>query len=171
MSWPLVEYNPGKRERNPLLYFDIGFDPEAPQYVWLRRRDTPYRDYNWDSAKKLSVSTHCDVDEMTIILDGFLGWPVVVKRKSGLQCLDVLREIYRTFNKRLTREEIAMFGESYIDRCRPAFLQRCKDSPGLEGYNVRQGMLRVDMLRGRRIFSGLVQSGAVWKLKIDQLSR
>ncbi|KAF8895558.1 hypothetical protein BD779DRAFT_1609069 [Infundibulicybe gibba] len=107
---------------------------------------------------------------MTIVCDRLPQWPVVVQRSKGIRCIDVFRAIYDTFHPVLTRSELERIGDAYIERCQPAFQQRCADSPGLPLYNQQRGMRRVDLLRGRRIFKGLTRStqpGADWILHFD----
>lgn len=36
-----------------------------------------------------------------------------------------------------------------------AFQKRCRDAPHLPPVNERQGLRRVDLLKGKRIFNGL----------------
>ncbi|KAE9407305.1 hypothetical protein BT96DRAFT_797980, partial [Gymnopus androsaceus JB14] len=82
-------------------------------------------------------------------------WPIKVKRKEGVRCLDIFEAIYKTLQHRLTDEDIRAFGEARIQHCYNFYLQRCADSPGLSDYNKQRGMRRVDLLRGRRFFRGI----------------
>ena len=169
LSWPLVEYNQRKRDHQPLLYFDIGFDPRydmnirvyrSGDYLGSRTMMTPQEGY-------IPVSSHCMVTKMVIVCKELSRWPVIVGRPEGLRCFDVFYAIYKTFQVPLTEREKREIDRSYLDRCRPAFEQRCKDSPGLYEWNLQEGMRRVDLLRGRRMFKGIKQSGAEWTLMMD----
>ncbi|KAF8963038.1 hypothetical protein BDZ97DRAFT_1068198 [Flammula alnicola] len=42
-------------------------------------------------------------------------------------------------------------GDEYIERCQRAFKQRCEDSSQFTHIEERRGLLRIDILRGRRI--------------------
>jgi len=77
------------------------------------------------------------------------------------------KAIYDTLQHRLTDEDLRAFGEARIQRCVPYFLQRAADSPGLMDYNKRYGMRRVDLLKSRRFFRGIVQSGEDWILLLE----
>jgi hypothetical protein len=70
----------------------------------------------------------------------------------------------------LTDDDVRAFGEARIQRCFNFYLQRCADSPGLSDYNKQHGMRRVDLLRGKRFFRGLQQSGDDWILLLDDYS-
>ena len=66
------------------------------------------------------------------------------------------------------------FGRETIKRCEAAFKQRCDDGPELACLAERKGMLRIDLLRGRRIFKGLYPDiGQVnsYKLFFDNVPR
>ena len=169
LSWPLVEYNQRKRDHKPPLYFDIGFDPRYDMNIRVYRggaysRMTP-------QEGDIPVSSHCTVTKMVIVCKELSRWPVIVERPEGLRCFDVFYAIYKTFQVPLTEREKREIDRSYVDRCRHAFEQRCKDSPGLYEWNRQQGMRRVDLLRGNRIFKGIKQSGAEWTLMMDNNTR
>jgi hypothetical protein len=169
LSWPLVEYARRRHSRTPLLHFDVGFDPRIDEWN-VRANRGGYSTPITRAEQELSVSTHCILTRMVIRSRVLEQWPIVVEREHGLRCIDVFRAIYNTYHKPLTPAEMATLGENYIERCRPAFQQRCKDSPGLPLYNEQRGMRRVDLLRGRRIFKGLTQSpesGVDWVLHFD----
>jgi hypothetical protein len=170
LSWPLVEFATRRHSRKPLLHFDVGFDPRIDDWNIRANRGG----YSTPLAREelvLPVSTHCVLTKMVIHCRVLDQWPITIERDQGLRCVDVFRAIYDTYHKPLTSMELAALGDGYIERCRPAFEQRCKDSPGLPLFNQQRGMRRVDLLRGRRIFKGLTrtsESGAKWVLQFDE---
>jgi hypothetical protein len=173
LSWPLVEFARRRHSRTPLLHFDVGFDPRVDEWN-IRANRGGYSTPLSRNERDLSVSTHCILTRMVIRCRGLEKWPVVVEREQGLRCIDVFRAIYDTYHKPLTPAELVSLDSNYIERCRPAFEQRCEDSPGLALFNQRRGMRRVDLLRGRRIFKGLTrtsESGANWVLQFDEPQR
>ncbi|KAF8804622.1 hypothetical protein BYT27DRAFT_7194241 [Phlegmacium glaucopus] len=82
-------------------------------------------------------------------------WPIELKQTTNLRVIDIFRAIYDTYAQPLTQEELIYFGRSTIERCAGAFKQRCEDGPELACLAETKGMLRIDLLRGRRIFEGL----------------
>lgn len=165
LSWPLVESTQPKRCRYPGLYFDIGFDPRIPWNIRMDRERGKILSEITRDEEEIPVSTHCKVTKMVITCKDLSRWPVYVERREGIRCIDVFRAIYETFHQPLTtREKRDLVSQSHQ---RP-FEQRCRDSPGLKEYNLKQGMLRVDLLKGHRIFRGIRPSGADWVLIIDK---
>ncbi|KAJ4485600.1 hypothetical protein J3R30DRAFT_3696977 [Lentinula aciculospora] len=169
LNWPLREPERSPRKQRLNICFDVAFDPRVTKGVTVpydtdiaHRKDMSHDDI------RLPASTHCTLTEMRIFLDleEFKCWPIKVKRKEGVRCLDVYEAIYKTLQHRLTDDDVRTFGEARIQRCRKYCLQRCIDSPGLPDYNKQRGIRRVDLLEGRRFFRGLVQSGEDWKLHL-----
>lgn len=169
LSWPLVDYDRRKRSKipTPLLYFDVAFDPRLPLNVRIDRGGC--RTTMTAQEGDLPVSSHCEVTKMTIICPPLASWPIKVRHRDGISCFDVFCAIYDTFHERLTEEELAIIPHSFFDeKFMRAFRLRCYESPGLTEYNARQGPLRVDLLKGKRIFQGIERSGADWELSIDR---
>lgn len=166
LSWPLLDNSQRKRDRQPPLYFDIGFDPRYDMNVRIYRGGV----YSRMTAQEgeIPVSSHCTVTKMIIVCKDLSRWPVIVERREGLRCLDVFYGIYRTFHEPLTTREKREIDHTYLDRCQSSFEQRCRDSPGLPEWNRQQGLRRVDLLRGNRIFKGIKQSGSEWTLTMDR---
>ncbi|KAF8182296.1 hypothetical protein BJ912DRAFT_1061778 [Pholiota molesta] len=97
--------------------------------------------------------------EMVIINKKLHLWPIHLKNNNSwhaLRVIDVFRAIYDTYAQPLTPQELAHFGDEYVRRCQPAFMRRCEDSPQFTHVEERRGLLRIDLLRGHRIFKGLV---------------
>ncbi|KAJ6587035.1 hypothetical protein DFH09DRAFT_1308099 [Mycena vulgaris] len=158
LSWPLLPF--AERRRHPLVYYDVAFDPRDPANVKDNRRvhflALPEED------RELPVSTHCKLTEIVIHCP-HVG-SLVVERAEGLRCIDVFYAIYCKYQKKPRSNEMPADRSKY----QPAFEQRCNDCPGLAEYNRTQiGFLRVDLLRGKRIFEGLKRSNGRWELLFD----
>lgn len=176
ISWPLIE--PSKRRRlrppRPPLFFDIAFNPTEhdPRYGIRALADFGFTRALTQEEKDTPASSHCVLQEMIIACDEReLGrWNVVARRAEGLRCIDVFQAIYATYNVPLTPLEIAELSD-YVPSCIPAFIQRCKDTPGLELKHQERGMCRVDLLRTKRLFKGMTRRNGVWILELEKPSR
>jgi len=160
LSWPLVPFADRRHLKHPLVYYDVAFDPRDAVNVKDNRRThflaLPQED------RELPVSTHCKVTE--IVIDCPLVGSLVVERPEGLRCIDVFYAIYCKYQKKPRKHEMPTDKAKY----QPAFEQRCNDCPGLAEYNRTQtGFLRVDLLRGKRIFEGLKRTNGRWELLFD----
>lgn len=93
---------------------------------------------------------------MTIRCAQLRHWNIIVKNSRGVTCGDVFDAIHDALNTPLTAAE----RELYVDerkraRIEEAFAQRCHDAPGLDEYVRKEGLKRVDLLQGKRMFAGL----------------
>lgn len=169
LSWPLAFRSESLAAKHPPLYFDAAFDPRIPKFainVYRGGHPTPLAHEEYS----LHVSPHCFMPEMVIMNDFLKRWQIVVRNPRGVRCIDVFNAIYETYSELLTPRELAHIGEDYIQRCERSFRQRCADSPGLTEYNLKLGLRRIDLLRGRRTFKGLTPlpgHGNVWELHFD----
>jgi len=103
----------------------------------------------------MQISETAFINWIIITCDKLPRWPIQLKQATNLRVIDIFRAIYDTYAIPLTQEELIYFGKEAIGRCEPAFKQRCEDGPELACIAERKGMLRIDLLRGRRIFKGL----------------
>ncbi|KAF9527510.1 hypothetical protein CPB83DRAFT_855905 [Crepidotus variabilis] len=106
--------------------------------------------------RNMLVSNNTLFSEIVIVNKTLEAWPIVIRPTHRIRVIDVFRAIYDTYAIPLTREELARLGAERIQRSERAFLQRCQDSPESTHFLERQGMTRIDLLRGRRIFKGLI---------------
>ena len=173
LSWPLVEYALRKRDPYPLITFDAGFDPRDRKYAVKAKRgyhSTPLTREEMD----IPVVYSTIIPEMVIVNEKLHLWPIHLKNANPwhtLRIIDVFRAIYDTYAQPLTPQELTHFGKDYIRRCQPAFTQRCQDSSQFTHIEERRGLLRIDLLRGRRIFKGLVPIPGRplrWELLFDE---
>ncbi|KAJ7783295.1 hypothetical protein B0H16DRAFT_488537 [Mycena metata] len=160
LSWPLVPFSDRRHLKYPLLYYDVAFDPQNKGNIRDNRQThflaLPQED------QELPVSTHCKMTEMVIYCP-HVG-SLVVERPEGLRCIDIFYAIYCKYQKKPRSHEMPENEEKY----QAAFKQRCRDCPGLPEFNRRAGFLRVDLLRGKRIFDGLRRSNGRWELVFDE---
>jgi hypothetical protein len=158
LSWPLVPYDDRRHLKYPLLYYDVAFDPRELDNVKDNRAihflALPQED------RELPVCAHSTLT--AIVIDCPHVGSLVVERPEGLRCIDVFYAIYCKYKKKPRTNEMPVDKAKY----RAAFEQRCKDCPGLDDFNRRAGFLRVDLLRGKRIFNGLKRSKGRWELVI-----
>ncbi|KAJ7045629.1 hypothetical protein C8F04DRAFT_1173628 [Mycena alexandri] len=163
LSWPLVPFSDRRHSKYPLLYYDVAFDPQDKGNIRDNRQThflaLPQED------QELPVSTHCKMTEMVIHCP-HVG-SLVVERPEGLRCIDVFYAIYCKYQKKPRSHEMPENEAKY----QAAFKQRCRDCPGLPEFNRRAGFLRVDLLRGKRIFDGLRRSNGRWELVFDEPGR
>lgn len=158
LSWPLVEFTLRKRDPYPLITFDAGFDPRDRKYPVKAKRGYHSTALTREEMD-IPVVYSTIIPEMVIVNQKLHLWPIHLKNPNAwhtLRVIDVFRAIYDTYAQPLTPHELSHFGEDYIRRCQPAFAQRCQDSPQFTHIEERRGLLRIDLLRGRRIFKGLV---------------
>jgi hypothetical protein len=175
LSWPLVDFTVRASKGTPSLYFDAAFDPRKDEWAVRVQRGGFWGPINKDE-REIPVSPHATLTEIKIectpprgLPEHFPLWPIYVRRRGGLRCIDVFQAIFDTYNLVLTEKDKAQVGSDYLRRCERAFKQRCKDSPGLTLYNEECGMRRVDLLRGRRIFKAVSQdsTNTRWILHFD----
>ncbi|KAK6987532.1 hypothetical protein R3P38DRAFT_1320394 [Favolaschia claudopus] len=163
LRWLLVKYTSSfKRSKDPLLYFDIGFDPRNHDNLKDRRSKagmTPVP----EEDRILSASSHCFITDMNIVCPK-VG-VVMVSRRDGIRCIDVFDAIFQTYNEPMRQTEYPG-PDVKIERYMRHFKARCDACPN-PSREFWVGMRRVDLLRGRRIFDGLTRLGSDWELKLE----
>ncbi|PSR72297.1 hypothetical protein PHLCEN_2v11889 [Hermanssonia centrifuga] len=95
-------------------------------------------------------------------------WEIIVENPAGITCRDIFCTIHDSLHTTLTDAERDIY---VTDRRRAkvqeAFTKRCRDTPELDEYTRQRGMMRVDLLEGKRIFMGLSRppdEGEFWVL-------
>ena len=175
LSWPLVDYEQRRSRGQPLITFDAGFNPRLEKYAVRVLKPGDYISSplsRQDSVMQLSETAF--VNWIVITCDKLSFWPIHLKQSANLRVIDVFRAIYDTYAQPLTKEELVYFGGETIGRCEAYFKQRCEDGPDLAYVAERKGMLRIDLLRGRRIFKGLYPdrgNAGHYKLFFDDAQR
>lgn len=108
--------------------------------------------------------------EMTIRCSQLPHWDIIVQNDEGVKCRDVFEAIHRSLTLRLTSQEqqkhIKAQDRSKVEE---AFQKRCRDIPLQKNVALREGFLRVDLLKGQRIFMGLTRppdGGDYWWLHL-----
>ncbi|EKM56020.1 uncharacterized protein PHACADRAFT_257036 [Phanerochaete carnosa HHB-10118-sp] len=95
---------------------------------------------------------------MTLRCAQLRHWPdIVVWNPKGVTCGDVFDAVYDMLHTPLTERECARLleGEETRRRVVEAFAQRCRDAPLLDEYVRQQGLRRIDVLEGKRVFAGM----------------
>lgn len=122
----------------------------------------------------MQLSETAFVNWIVITCDKLPLWAIKLKQTTNLRVIDIFRAIYDTYAQPLTQEELIYFGREAVERCGAAFKQRCDDGPELACLAEKKGMLRIDLLRGRRIFKGLYPdrgNAGSYKLFFDDAPR
>jgi hypothetical protein len=156
LSWPLVDYEQRRSRGQPLITFDAGFNPRLEKYAVRAFKPGDYVSSplsRQDSVMQLSQTAF--VNWIVITCDKLPFWPIQIKQSTNLRVIDIFRAIYDTYAQPLTKEEYLHFGRETMERCEASFKQRCEDGPELACLAEKRGILRIDLLRGRRIFKGL----------------
>ncbi|TFK52393.1 hypothetical protein OE88DRAFT_1734395 [Heliocybe sulcata] len=112
--------------------------------------------------------------EMTIVCADLPQWQVRVRRPEGVRIVDVLDGIHRTYAAPLSAADKEALGTEKIEQCEGAFRRRCRAACALDEWEREQGIRRVDMLRGKTMFLGLIRhpqsgiAGDVWMLYLGK---
>ncbi|KDR83034.1 hypothetical protein GALMADRAFT_238795 [Galerina marginata CBS 339.88] len=154
LTWPLIDYATRKRAPEPLIYFDAGFNPRNSKYPVKAKRGLHWSPLTREE-ETMFVSLGAFISNMVIINKRLEAWPIHIRMSHNIRIIDVFRAIYDVYAQPLTERELRDCGPEYIQRCERAFLQRCQDGPDFAHNEQRKGMLRIDLLRGRRVFKGL----------------
>jgi hypothetical protein len=110
------------------------------------------------------IKTATDVKSMAVACDDLPKWadwyvyvhaPKDDPNVHSVRCIDVFKAIHDTYNKRMTEGEIARLSAKDKAECEKWFAKRCEKNAGLEEYNRKRGMKRVDLLQGKTFFDGL----------------
>ncbi|KAJ7364810.1 hypothetical protein DFH08DRAFT_840036 [Mycena albidolilacea] len=164
LSWPLVQFSGRRRLSQPLLHFDVGFNPRDPSN--LKDDRSGWMAPMPEADRKLPVSTHCTITEMTIQCPK-IG-KITVRRSKGVRIIDVFIAVYDAYHEKIRPGD---FPKDQAARYIPHFYKRCDDCAN-PAEEQEVGWRRVDLLRGKRIFDGLSRSSTDpdWKLNIDSRS-
>jgi hypothetical protein len=171
VHWQLIPYSVRQQFGHPPLYFDLASDMDDDANVFFDhvfpRRPLTAKDLN---------KTACDVEQMIILCDDapkWATWRVTVNcspKDHLIHCGDIFRAIHKTFNTVMSTIEISWITPQERDACDEAFDKRCRRSAGLTAWNKKQGMRRVDYLRGKTLFNGLTFDPAIclWVLHLTK---
>jgi hypothetical protein len=152
LHWQLLCPNPSTGK---WIRFDIAVPPTL-----VRRygNGCPYAIGEQDRSKNATAGLQ--LTQMTIRCPALPHWTVAVANTAGITCGDVFDAIHKTFTVPLSAAEQTQYvtdqNRSAVEQ---AFKQRCKDVPGLDAWHRKQGLLRVDLLLGKRLFAGLSLAG------------
>ena len=108
------------------------------------------RDFDKPAVEGLQLA------RMTIRCSQLRHWDIFVRNPRGITCGNVFEAIHELLNTPLTDAERELYvTDRRRARVEEAFAKRCKDAPGLDEYVRKQGLKRIDLLQGKRIFAGL----------------
>jgi len=162
LHWQLLPHmkNIGK----PQLRFDITL-PITHICFTTSTYPRPLRKTDLDKA-----AADEPLEEMIIQCEHLPAWFISIKRRNGICCRDVFEAIFKTYNEVLTEVERRAIPEEQLSRVKAAFKTRCAESPSLYEYEERMGFRRVDLLKGKNIFLGLIRprSDSNWILKVGR---
>ena len=154
----MVDYGLRRYDKFPYIYYDVAYDPADIKHPLKARRDvhnSPLTREEMDTP----VAHYLHLNEMWIVNRQLNIWPLHIKspnEKQALRVIDVFRAIHKHFVHRLTGQDVAHFGEENVRACTASFKHRCENSSQFVHVEERRGMIRLDLLRGRRAFKGLV---------------
>lgn len=131
------------------------------------------------------IATHPAADRLVVACQVGVAqslWGHIDVRASGpkgVTVWDVLNGIYEYFQKRVGRRELnrmkEMVGDEQLEeKMASAFYQRVLITPALPGYELKEGLKRVDCLGDACIFWGLYVSyndDGTWQLNLGLVSR
>lgn len=131
------------------------------------------------------VATYPAVDRLEVVCqvgvaEKFWGHIRVKSSKpKGVTVWDVFNGIYEYFQKRVGRRELdrmkELLGDERLEeKMADAFYQRVRVTPALPGYELKEGLKRVDCLGDRCLFWGLYVSyneDGSWQLNLGLVNR
>lgn len=131
------------------------------------------------------VATHPAVDRLVVVCqvgvaERFWGHiEVKASRPKGVTVWDVFNGIHGYFQKRVGRRELGrmkeLLGDERLEeKMADAFYQRICITPALPGYELKEGLKRVDCLGDRCFFWGLYVSyndDGSWQLNLGLVNR
>ncbi|KAI0695293.1 hypothetical protein BC835DRAFT_1306059 [Cytidiella melzeri] len=165
LHWQLLPYDENRCRKK--LYFDVAMPPDL---IRDHTRMPPIAIHPSDTDKWATFPLQEGLTQLIIKCALLPHWDIVVQNDQGIKCCDVFQAIHRSLNLRLTEyEKRSYIKEQEKTRVQEAFEKRCRDVPMLDHVARREGLLRVDLLKGQRIFMGLTRppdGGEFWWLHL-----
>ncbi|KAI0086948.1 hypothetical protein BDY19DRAFT_995381 [Irpex rosettiformis] len=163
LHWQLLPYDEIRCRKK--LYFDVAMPPDL---IRDHTRLPPVALHPSDTDKW--ATSQDGLTQMIIKCSLLPQWDVVVQNDQGVRCRDVFEAIHRSLNLRLTEyEKRSLIHDHERTKVQESFEKRCRDVPMLDHVARREGLLRVDLLKGQRIFMGLTRppdGGEYWWLHL-----
>jgi len=159
VHWQLINFYQRNMAHFPPLRFDLASDFDDERNMCFLDTYPHRRMTNKDLVKAAT-----DVKSMAVACDDlpkWADWYVYVNTPKddpsvqSVRCIDVFKAIHDTYNKRMTEGEIARLSAKDKAQCEKWFTKRCGKSAGLEEYNRKKGVKRIDLLQGKTFFDGL----------------
>jgi len=125
-------------------------------------------------------ATNPPTARMRITHRSILQWPIDLRLQydgyqmgSGSQTPitvgDVLYMIYTSLRRQITHDDWYQLSSFKHDAVTRAYYRRCRSVPSMQAQEVGQGVKRVDYLKERYMFAGLIKAFDEdgWKLKTE----
>jgi len=165
LHWQLLPFDECRCKKK--LFFDVAMSPDL---IRDHTRMPPVALHPSDTDKWATFPLQDGLTQMIIKCRHLPHWDIVVQNDQGVKCRDVFEAIHRSLNLRLTDYEKNTYIEEHRQKkVQAAFERRCRDVPMLDHVARREGLLRVDLLEGKRIFMGLTRppdGGEYWWLHL-----
>jgi hypothetical protein len=137
------------------------------------------------SSKLTEVATYPAVDRLVIACNVGVAqrlWGLINVKQSrpgGVRIWDIMLAIHEYFQIRVGRRELdriskALGDEKVYEKMADAMYQRCIVTPALPGYEMRNGLKRIDYLGDTTFFWGLYVSYSeegTWQLNLGLVNR
>ena len=131
------------------------------------------------------IATHPSVERLVVVCQVGVArtlWghiEIKASRPKGVTVWDVFNGIFEYFQKRVGRRELdrmkEMLGDEQLEeKMAGAFYQRVLITPALPGYELKEGLKRVDCLGDACFFWGLYVSyndDNTWQLNLGLVNR
>ena len=157
---------------HPLLngdtpYSDLYFDLSSPTFSPMHRV-CPEEFTTICSEELYQPATNPSITRMRITHHSIPQWPIDLKvhyydyhmaggSQSPITVGDVLHTIYNSLHRQITHSDWYHLGDYKQDVVAQAYHRRCRNAPCIMDLEAIQGVKRVDYLKERYIFRGLVK--------------
>ncbi|KAF9232434.1 hypothetical protein BU15DRAFT_55039 [Melanogaster broomeanus] len=143
------------------LYFDLASPSFSP--LWIGPGQTA--PITPDELREPAVDP--SITRMRISHDAIPDWPVVIQYPDNctanitpfhITLGEVLYLIHSSLHTQITHQDWARLSMSEETAIARAYTRRCKSVPSTAKEQASQGVRRIDYLRGKHIFRGLIRT-------------
>jgi len=178
MAPPPAQFHPllnGETVQEPLIHFDLSLDSFTPMRV-TRAGNTHGTPLSVDELKQ--QATHPGVTRMTIVIDGIPQWPVrlsqsnnptasylsvpdqwstALEQHTPITLGDILVALHRMLQMQVSHRDWVKLSQDESTVVARAYTRRCRTFGSEDRFLASQGVRRVDYLKDKYIFKGLVR--------------
>ncbi|KAH9948818.1 hypothetical protein B0H21DRAFT_216154 [Amylocystis lapponica] len=163
----------GETSKGPLVLFDISLNTFNTRHLSASGQ-TGGNTLSLDDLGQ--QATHPAVKRMTITCDDIPQWPIVLEPQvqgrsnylsvpatsadAPITVGDVLIAVHRSLQQKISHVDWARLSRSEEVDIARAYTRRCKTFPSAEAFEASQGVRRVDYLKDRYMFKGLMRSSS-----------